>query len=88
MFLTKQAYKENSPEKHPLNTIDHAAIERLCCCSLQLTIFNSLSLSTKSAAINFYEFVFGYLIIKLVQLKEYKNSFVKTIRHFFTKSNS
>ena len=50
-FLTKQACKENSPEKHPLNTIAHAVIEWLCCCPLQLTIFNSLSLSTKLVAI-------------------------------------
>ena len=48
-LLTKQAYKGHSPEKHPLNTIDHAVIEQLCCGSLQLTIFNSLS--TKSVAI-------------------------------------
>ena len=34
----KQAYEENSPKKHPLNTIDPAAVERLCCSSIQLTV--------------------------------------------------
>ena len=31
-------------EKHTLNAIDHAAIERLCCSSIQLTVFKSLVL--------------------------------------------
>lgn len=88
-FLTKQVCKENSPEKHPLNTIAHAVIERLCCCSLQLTIFNSFSLYKIGDYFTnlSFGFVSQFLIIKFHSIKEYENPFIKSITHFFTKSN-